>query len=111
MRQELYFAIAEAKPTADNPERLECAGAFVNCFVHASGERAAEQSVKALLHSEGWEFVRMEELHTANRAQFAEDAEMLECCQEAEKYGSSAVFYIWENEDDGIGEEQQDAEK
>ena len=106
MWQELYFAIAEAKPGADNPERLECAGAFVNCFVHASDEQAAQRSVEALLLSEGWELVRMEELHTADRAQYAEDAEMLDCCRKAEKYGSSAVFYTWDNEEDGIGEEQ-----
>ena len=111
MQQKLYFALAEARPSADNPERQVCTGAFVNCFVRASDERDAQRSVTALLHSERWELVQIEELHTTKCEQYADDAEMLECCRKAEKCGRSAVFYTWDNEDDGIGEERQDAEK
>ena len=100
MKTVIFCFLVEAKPGADNPEREECEGAYVNCFVKAETVTSAIQTVQELLTAEGWEQVQIMECYEADRAAYAEDEELLDCYDEAAEYGSSAVFYTWEKDEE-----------
>ncbi len=101
MRPVMFYFMTEAKPCADNPECEECTGAYVNCFIQAETVTSAMQTMQALLASEGWEQVQILECAEADdRESYAEDEELLECYDEAEECGSSAVFYTWDQDEE-----------
>ena len=99
MAQEMYYLMVSAKPCAENPEAQECAGAYVNCFVKTDSPAEAECRVQQLLAEEGWEPLSIDTVSRVSRERYAEDPEMCECYDEAEKFGQSAIFYIWEKEE------------
>ena len=102
----IYLIQLEAIPLIDNPESEECVGAFVNCWVKSKNIKLALNTAKNYVVNQGWEVISIEDQFIASRDMYLgdteEDKELLECFDEALREGISAIFYIYEeNEDEG----------
>jgi len=99
----IYFFQIKTIPHIDNPEREECVGAFVNCWVKTINEKSAWTKAKKYVINEGWDVVSIEDQFIAKRNMYEGDSEAeesLECFNEAIRDGISAIFYTWSDEDD-----------
>jgi hypothetical protein len=99
----IYFFHIEAIPHLDNPEKEECVGAIVNCWVKSINEKSAWNKAEKYVSKEGWEVVSIQDEFIANRSMYEGDIEAegsLECFDEATRDGISAIFYTWSDEDD-----------
>jgi hypothetical protein len=104
----IYFFQLEAIPHLDNPEKEECLGAYVNCWVKSINVKSAWNKAKNFVSNEGWEVVRIQDQFIANRKMYEGDneaEESLECFDEAMRDGVSGIFYTWSDEDEDEGDE------
>ncbi|MED3561326.1 hypothetical protein [Bacillus xiapuensis] len=98
----IYYFTFDAIPFSDNPEKKDCAGAYVCCWVDSIDVNFALAKAKGYMNSEGWEVIKVEEQFIATREQYENDPEnedALECYDEAVSEGESAIFYIWPYDD------------
>ncbi|MFD3447423.1 hypothetical protein ACFDTO_22785 [Microbacteriaceae bacterium 4G12] len=94
----IYFFQFEAVPQLDNPERDECAGAYINCWVNSIDVNFALTTAHSYVNNEGWEVISSKEQFIANREMYEDDPETeesLECFDQAMSDGIAAIFYIW----------------
>ena len=97
-----YYFTFDAIPLAENPEKKDCAGAVVCCWVDSIDVNFALAKAKNYITNEGWEVITVEEQFIATREQYEDDPEnedALECYDEAASEGVSAIFYIWPYDD------------
>jgi hypothetical protein len=98
----IYYFMFEAIPHSDNPEKDDCAGAFINCWVDSIDVNSALTEASNYINDEGWEVISIEDQFIANRKQYEEDdqlKESLECFDQAMSDGIAAVFYTWSYDD------------
>ena len=91
----IYYLLLEGKPSTDNEEREEAAGAYINCWIKASDEAAAKDRAVEYIADEGWEIASIEEISIAERAWYADLPDSLECYEQAVRCGFGAIFHIW----------------
>ena len=100
----IYLIQLEAIPLIDNPESEECVGAFVNCWVKSKNNKLALNTAKNYVVNQGWEVISIEDQFIASRDMYLgdteEDKELLECFDEALREDISAIFYIYEENED-----------
>ncbi|PEZ00310.1 hypothetical protein CN326_22765 [Bacillus sp. AFS018417] len=99
----IYIFQLEAIPHLDNPEREECIGAFVLCWVKSININSALNKAKKYVSNQGWNVISIEDQFIGSRNMYEgdnEDEYLLECFDEAMRDGISAIFYIWSSEDD-----------
>lgn len=98
---DIHYIMFEGEPLPDNPEKEECTGAYINCWVQAADADTALTKARDLIGREGWKVLKTEEQSIAEREMYEEDPEFrefLEAFNEAVEHGISAVFYLWEEE-------------
>lgn len=91
----IFYFMIEAVPNESNPESLQYSGAYVNVWVKAATKNAALAKAKQHLFDENWSFIRLEEAFIAQRAQYEELPESLECYDTACESGLASIFYTW----------------
>ncbi|MCW9134280.1 hypothetical protein OF830_26175 [Bacillus paramycoides] len=99
----IYFFQLEAIPHPDNPEKEECVGAYINCWVKSINEKKALNRAKKYVSNEGWEVIDILDRFIASRDLYESDneaEESLECFDKAMRNKISAIFYIFSSEDD-----------
>ncbi|PUB08249.1 hypothetical protein [Paenisporosarcina sp. OV554] len=99
----IYYFMLDAVPHPNKPEREECVGAYVNCWVKSINEKRALNKAIKYVSNEGWKVVTIEDKFIVNRNMYEGDSEFeesLECFDEAMKVGISALFYTWSSEDE-----------
>lgn len=99
----IYVFELETIPHLDNPEIEECIGAYVLCFVKSANTKSALNKAKKYVSNEGWEVIGVEDQFIGSRDMYEgedEDKEILECYDEAVRYGVSGIFYTFASEDD-----------
>lgn len=96
----IYYLLIEAKPRADNDERKEFAGSFVNCWVKANYKKTAIKRAEEYIDFEGWKIINIKEIYLSKRESYINDPELESCYDLACEYGASAVFYVWPLEED-----------
>jgi hypothetical protein len=85
----------EAIPLSNNPEFLEFGGAYINCWVKGNNETVAYNNAKNYINEEGWKIISIEEKFIAQRSQYEDDSESLECFEQAVSIGIGALFHTW----------------
>jgi hypothetical protein len=98
----IYYFTFEAIPFSDNPEKQDCAGAFVSCWVNSIDLEFALKKANAYINHEGWEVIKVEDQFIATRDMYEDDPESedsLECFDQAVSEGVDAIFYIWPYDD------------
>ncbi|MDP4147161.1 MAG: hypothetical protein Q8936_22245 [Bacillota bacterium] len=100
----IYFIQLEAIPNLDNPEREECVGAFVNCWVKSTNIKLALNKGKKYVSNQGWEVISIEDQSIVSRDMYEgdteEEEELIKCFDEAMRDGISAFFYKYTSDDD-----------
>ncbi|MEH7012430.1 hypothetical protein V7087_16720 [Neobacillus niacini] len=100
----IYLIQFEAIPLIDNPEREECEGAFVNCWVKSKNLKLALNAAKNYVVNQGWKVISIEDQYKVSRDMYIgdtqEDKELLHCFDEALREGISAIFYTYEQDED-----------
>ncbi|MEK5391370.1 hypothetical protein NSQ59_13465 [Margalitia sp. FSL K6-0131] len=100
----IYLIQLEVIPDIDNPEKEECVGAIVNCWVKSISMKLALNRAKNYLSNQDWKVISIEEQFITSRDMYIgeteEDDELLECFDEAMRDGISAIFYIFSEEHD-----------
>lgn len=99
---EIYYFMFEGIPSSDSPDKDECAGAFINCWVDSTDMNSALTKANNYINDEGWIVLSIEEQCMANRNDYEGDSELeesLECFDEALTEGISAIFNIWTYDD------------
>lgn len=94
----IYCIMFEAVPRADNPNKNDFAGTFINCWVDSIDVDSAMVEAENYIKDEGWEIISIRDKFTVNRKQYeGEDQlkESLECFDQAIKDGIVAIFYTW----------------
>jgi hypothetical protein len=86
----------EIIPAKDTDESV---GAFANCFVKESSIDEAVITARKYIEEQNWIVKNIEETAEVNREEYVNDIESLEAYDNANKYGVSAVFYTWSEED------------
>lgn len=92
----IYYIMMEIISSKDIDE---CDGAYANCFVKESSIDAAIIAARKYIEEQNWIVKNIEETATVNREEYVDDIESLEAYDNASKYGVSAVFYTWSEED------------
>lgn len=95
----VYYLMIEAVPERSNAESNDAKGAFVNLWAKAETEQHALKMAENYLAKEKWLVEKVEEICIANR-EHLEDADSLDCYDEACRSGIGAVFYIWSGENE-----------
>lgn len=57
----VYLVRLEAIPHNNNPVKVECIGAYVNCWVKADNMKIAFQTATEYVNNQGWEVVSVED--------------------------------------------------
>ena len=96
----IYYLMVEAAPNSSNPESKEFGGAYINCWVEASTQKDALKKAKEYIHEENWSFIKTEDVWLAQRQNYIDLPDSLECYDEACKIGLSALFNTWPTKDD-----------
>ena len=94
----MYYVMLEVVPNADNEEKDECEGAFLNCWVKTDSEEEAVELAKEYAEQEGWEVLGVEECRAVKREDYIgseEEEENLEILDEAAENGLAGIFYTW----------------
>ena len=91
----IYYLMIEATPNSSNPERKELGGAYINCWVKATTQKDALKKVKEYICEENWSFIKLEDIWVAQRQNYTDLPDSLECYDEACENGLSAIFNTW----------------
>ncbi|MBK5432149.1 hypothetical protein ACFVWC_29690 [Bacillus mycoides] len=98
----IYYFKFEAIPCSDNPEKDDCEGAFINCWVDSIDVNSALTKSSNYINDEDWEVTSIEDQFIANRKQYEGDyklKELLECFDHAMSDGIAAIFYTGSYDD------------
>ncbi|EJR99336.1 hypothetical protein JDS77_21935 [Bacillus cereus group sp. N28] len=98
----IYYFSFEAIPCSDNPEKDDCEGAFINCWVDSIDVNLALTKANNYINAEGWKVISIEDQFIANQKQYEGDYELkesLECFEQAMRDGIAAIFYTWSYDD------------
>ena len=91
----IYYLMIEAVPNRDNPEYHEFGGAYINCWVKSATQKEALKKAREYIAEENWKFRKAEDIWVAQRQDYADLPDSLECYDEACKNGLSAIFNTW----------------
>jgi hypothetical protein len=91
----IYYLFLEGRPSINNEEREEVAGAYINCWIKAKDKTAARDKALEYVTAEGWEIVSIEEICSVKRERYANIPDSLECYERAVNCGIGARFYMW----------------
>lgn len=91
----IYYLLLEGRPSVDNGERNEVAGAYINCWVKALDETAAKDRAFEYVTVEGWEIMGIEDVCIVQREGYADMPDSLDCYERAVNCGVGAIFYTW----------------
>ncbi|NLF27364.1 MAG: hypothetical protein GX592_05645 [Clostridiales bacterium] len=91
----IYYLLLEGRPSVNNEESEEVAGAYINCWIKAKDEAAAKEKAIDFVTAEGWDMVGIEEICTAKRERYADLPDSLECYEQAIFCGIGVIFYTW----------------
>ncbi len=101
MKERIFYFMIHAVPMDNNPEKEECIGAFINCWVKGATYLTALNKAKKHIHdNEKWTVLNVLESSIPGREWYIDVPESLECYDEACKYGASFIFYTYENDDE-----------
>lgn len=98
----IYYFMFEAIPFSDNPEKEDCAGAFISCWVDSIDLNSALTKANTYINNEGWKVIIVEDQFIAIRKQYEGDPEAedsLNCFDQAISDGVAAIFHIWPYDD------------
>lgn len=104
----VYLVQLEAIPNKDNPEKAECIGAYVNCWVKADNMNIAFQTATKYVNTQGWDVMSVEDQFEVQREMYVgEDGEVeeeyhdsLQSFDDAWREGVSAIYYTYSTEDE-----------
>jgi len=92
---QIYYFMLEAYPCSNNPEFKKHKGAYINCWVKAKSFSEAYDKVIDYLAWEKWELKHIEDSFIANREQYLNIPESLDCYDYACEHGINAIFYLY----------------
>lgn len=95
----VFILLIHAKPSADNPEILEAAGAYVNCFVEAETFDLAEGIALKFLKEERWTPISLEEGYEVTEDDYDGDPEGLKVYYQVLIDKQKYTFHTYETED------------
>lgn len=104
----IYLVQLEAIPHNNNPEKAECIGAYVNCWVKADNMKIAFQTATEYVNNQGWEVVSLEDQFEVQRELYVgvdgkveeELLDSLKSFDDAKIEGISAIYYTYSTEDE-----------
>lgn len=99
---DMYFVMLHATPQRTNPESVTCGGAYISYWVRARDVDEAIARAHTRISEEGWEADEVHQVVQTRRENYdsEENAEELECFDEAVEYGEAITLYTYPIKDE-----------
>jgi hypothetical protein len=92
---DIWFLTYQATPELGSEDFGTCGGAFVNCYIAAESQTAAESIAVPELTGFGWAITELTEAKLMEPAQFAYSERTVEFIEQAKLDGSVYCFHRW----------------
>ncbi len=96
----VYMLMYHAKPFPDNPESLNCVGAYINCCVVAESQFNAQKIALKEINNQNWLIIELEEGYDVFEEDFIQNPNSLERYKQALIDGALYTFHTYESLED-----------
>lgn len=91
----VFHFLFEVTPAAGSEHFGTAGGAFVSCWVRASGRTQAEARASRYIGRQGWDIVSLEAEDRPEQITYQDTPESQQLYERAQETGEAYLFYTW----------------